>query len=78
MKNRPIPAARTVLALSAALALTTFSIDSRALGLGRLNVSSALGETLKAEIDITNLSPDEASTLVVRIAPPEAYRAAGV
>ena len=49
-----------------------------ALGLGRLQVQSALGETLRAEIDVTSLSPEEASNLRVRVAPPEAYRAAGV
>ncbi|MFY7866702.1 FimV/HubP family polar landmark protein [Roseateles sp.] len=48
------------------------------LGLGRLSVQSALGETLKAEIDITSLSPEESGTLKVRIAPPESYRATGV
>ncbi|MGY4829744.1 FimV/HubP family polar landmark protein [Sphaerotilaceae bacterium SBD11-9] len=49
-----------------------------ALGLGRLNVQSALGETLRAEIDVTSITPDEASNLNVRVAPPESYRAAGV
>jgi len=49
-----------------------------ALGLGRLNVQSALGEALRAEIDITSLSPEEESSLKVRIAPPESYRASGV
>jgi len=49
-----------------------------ALGLGRLNVQSALGETLRAEIDITSLSSEEDSTLKVRVASPDAYRAAGV
>ena len=49
-----------------------------ALGLGRLNVQSALGETLRAEIDITSLSSDEDSSLKVRVASPDAYRAAGV
>ncbi|MBE7417840.1 MAG: LysM peptidoglycan-binding domain-containing protein [Ideonella sp.] len=49
-----------------------------ALGLGRLNVQSALGEALRAEIDITNLTPEEDSTLKVRVAPPDSYRAAGV
>ncbi|MBT9504949.1 MAG: hypothetical protein IV092_27170 [Burkholderiaceae bacterium] len=48
------------------------------LGLGRLNVQSALGEGLRAEIDVTSLSPEEAGTLKVRVAPPEAYRATGV
>jgi len=49
-----------------------------ALGLGRLTVSSALGETLRAEIEITSITPEEASSLQLRIASPEAYRAAGV
>ena len=49
-----------------------------ALGLGKLQVQSALGESLRAEIDITSLSPEEATNLRVRVAPPESYRAAGV
>ena len=49
-----------------------------ALGLGRLNVQSPLGELLRAEIDITSITPEEEGSLRVRIAPPEAYRAAGV
>jgi Tfp pilus assembly protein FimV len=49
-----------------------------ALGLGRLSVQSALGETLRAEIDVTSLTAEEASSLKLRVAPPEAYRAAGV
>ncbi|MCA0239504.1 MAG: hypothetical protein LCI02_01480 [Proteobacteria bacterium] len=48
------------------------------LGLGRLTVQSALGESLRAEIDVTSLSPDEAASLVLRIASAETYRAAGV
>lgn len=51
---------------------------SWALGLGRMAVQSALGENLRAEIDVTSLTPEEASSLRVRIAPPDAYRAAGV
>jgi len=47
-------------------------------GLGKLSVQSALGETLKAEIEITSLSPEEAGTLKVRVAPPESYRTSGV
>ena len=49
-----------------------------ALGLGRLTVLSALGETLRAEVEITSITPEEAATLSLRVAPPEAYRAAGV
>ncbi len=54
------------------------STDAQALGLGRLNVQSALGEALRAEIDISSLSPEEASGLQVKVASPETYRAAGV
>ena len=49
-----------------------------ALGLGRLSVQSALGETLRAEIEVTSMTAEEASSLRLRIAPAEAYRAAGV
>ncbi|MDE2094121.1 MAG: hypothetical protein KGI87_09750 [Burkholderiales bacterium] len=48
------------------------------LGLGKLQVQSALGETLRAEIDVTSLTPDEASNLRVQVASPDAYRTAGV
>ncbi len=60
----------------AALALGT--ADAWALGLGRLSVQSSLGETLRAEIDVTSLTPEEAANLKIRIAPPDSYRAAGV
>jgi pilus assembly protein FimV len=63
--------------LSAAT-LTLFAGQAHALGLGRLNVQSALGDQLQADIDITSLSPEEASTLQVKIASPDTYRAAGV
>lgn len=48
------------------------------LGLGRLNVQSALGETLKAEIEFSSLSPEEAASLKARVAPADAYRSSGV
>ncbi len=48
------------------------------LGLGKLNVQSALGESLRAEIDVTNITPEEAGSLAVKVATPDTYRAAGV
>ena len=78
MKNRPFHAGRTALALAALAALGAVPIGAQAVGLGRLNVQSALGEGMRAEIDITSLSAEEAGTLQVRLASPEAYRAAGV
>jgi pilus assembly protein FimV len=69
---------RFALSHIAAAVLLASSGSAWALGLGRLSVQSALGETLKAEIDITSLSAEEAGSLKVRIAPPESYRATGV
>jgi pilus assembly protein FimV len=59
-------------------ALTVLPFSSWALGLGKLNVQSALGEALRAEIDVTSLTGEESASLQVRVATPETYRAAGV
>ena len=67
--------ALTSLALAA---LGAVAGNSWALGLGRLSQQSALGEPLRAEIDVTSLTAEEASTLNLRVAPADAYRAAGV
>ncbi|MGS0754503.1 FimV/HubP family polar landmark protein [Roseateles sp. GG27B] len=69
---------RFALSHVAVAVLAAASSGAWGLGLGRLTVQSALGETLKAEIDITSLTPEEAGTLKVRIAPPDSYRATGV
>ncbi|MGJ7507986.1 FimV/HubP family polar landmark protein [Variovorax sp. GT1P44] len=60
------------------MALGAFSADASALALGRLNVQSALGEPLRAEIEVTEITPAEADGLKVSIASSEAFRAAGV
>jgi pilus assembly protein FimV len=73
---RPMGFARHHLALAAALLVA--SSGAHALGLGKLSVQSALGETMRAEIDVTSLTPEEAATLKVRVAPPESYRTSGV
>ncbi|HJV59420.1 MAG TPA: FimV/HubP family polar landmark protein, partial [Albitalea sp.] len=78
MKRTSLYTGRFALTGVAAAALWLTVPDVWALGLGRLAVQSALGENLRAEIDVTSLTPEEASNLRVRVAPPEAYRAAGV
>ncbi|MFY9512436.1 MAG: hypothetical protein WAQ05_15820, partial [Rubrivivax sp.] len=78
MKHRSTNTARFALTGVALAAGCLWGAEAWALGLGRLNVQSALGETLRAEIDVTSITPEEASTLRLRIAPVEAYRAAGV
>jgi pilus assembly protein FimV len=49
-----------------------------AAGLGKLSVLSALGQPLKAEIDIVAMQPGEGESLTARIASPDAFRQAGV
>ncbi|MFL6665220.1 MAG: FimV family protein, partial [Rhizobacter sp.] len=78
MKRTSLYTGRFALTGLAAAVLYLTVPDAWALGLGRLNVQSALGENLRAEIDVTSLTPEEAGNLRIRIAPPESYRAAGV
>lgn len=78
MKRKLTFSGRFALTGVAAAALVLAAPAAWSLGLGRLQVQSALGETLRAEIDVTSLTPEEASNLRVRVAPPDAYRAAGV
>ncbi|WP_246428576.1 FimV/HubP family polar landmark protein [Silvimonas terrae] len=49
-----------------------------AAGLGRLNVLSGLGQPFRGEIDLVSVQPEEADSLVVSLAPPDAYGAAQV
>jgi pilus assembly protein FimV len=62
----------------AAAALLLCHAQASAFSLGRMTVQSALGENLRAEIEISNLTADEAATLHSAIAAPDAFRAAGV
>ena len=78
MKHRSTTAARFALNGVALAAACLWGSQVFALGLGRQTVTSALGETLRAEIEVTSITPDEASSLRLRVATPDAYRAAGV
>ncbi len=78
LKNTTQQLGRFALTSVAVAALSLGSTDSWAIGLGRLAVQSALGETLRAEIDVTSMTPEEAANLRIRIAPPESYRSLGV
>ncbi|HEY4374674.1 MAG TPA: FimV/HubP family polar landmark protein [Burkholderiales bacterium] len=51
---------------------------AHAAGLGQLTVLSGLGQPLRAEIDLTSVTRQEASTLAGKMAGPDAYRQAGV
>nr|WP_286554576.1 FimV/HubP family polar landmark protein [Variovorax sp. J22G40] len=94
MTRLPLPAARVLairpprmlpgraplsaLGAAIALALGGVAFDAEALSLGRITVQSALGEPLRAEIDVTEISAAEAEGLRVNIGSPETFRTAGV
>jgi pilus assembly protein FimV len=78
LKRNVLNTGRLALSFLAAAVLSLTASQASALGLGRLAVQSSLGDNLRAEIDVTSLTPEEAANLRVRIAPPESYRAAGV
>jgi pilus assembly protein FimV len=65
-----------------AAALASFSAlwtgDALALSLGRLAVHSALGEPLRAEIEVTSVSREEAASLKAQVAGPDAFQTAGL
>ena len=64
-------------ALAVALLLLTPWLVQAA-GLGRLSVQSGLGQPLNAEIDLVAIRGDEGSSLVARLASPDAYRNANL
>jgi len=78
LKNRSLVTTGRALNIMAAAALILLSTGASALGLGRVNVQSVLGEALRAEIEVTSLSAEEASSLRVGLASPDAFKASGV
>lgn len=68
----------SALAAAAALSFGIYSSSAWALAFGRLTVQSALGEPLRAEIELPQITPEEADTLHVGPAAPEVFRAQGV
>ncbi len=67
-----------VAAAALALALGLPALDAHALALGRVNVLSALGEPLRAEIEVPDINAEEAASLKASIASGDAFRAAGL
>src|SRR6478736_5049661 len=78
-KTKSKPTVRlSALALAAAMTLGFATTDALALALGRVNVQSALGEPLRADIDVPEISPEEVASLRANIAPPSVFQAAGM
>jgi pilus assembly protein FimV len=67
----------TALAIAAAALLAVPASDANALALGRVTVQSALGEPLRADIDIPDINAEEVSSLRASLAAPDAFKAAG-
>ena len=63
---------------AAALCAALSTTDAAALVLGPLSVQSHLGSPLRAEIEITQITPSELSSLQARIAAPDVFRAHGM
>ncbi|MDE2397964.1 MAG: hypothetical protein KGM91_21225, partial [Burkholderiales bacterium] len=78
MKHRSTNMARFALTAVALATACLWTAPASALGLGRLTVQSALGEALRAEVDVTSITPEELASIKMRVASPEAYRQAGI
>jgi pilus assembly protein FimV len=69
---------KTIVVRTLAALLLFASFAASAAGLGTLRVLSALGQPLRAEIDIVSLRGGEQDSLSVRLASSEAFRQAGI
>ncbi|CAN7311649.1 FimV/HubP family polar landmark protein [Acidovorax sp. Leaf78] len=68
----------SVLAAAAVASAGFYATDASALALGRITVQSALGEPLRAEIDLPQITPAEAESLRATTASPDVFRAQGM
>ncbi|HEX8606330.1 MAG TPA: FimV/HubP family polar landmark protein, partial [Pseudoduganella sp.] len=65
-------------ALASAIIGAAVPPAAHAAGLGKLTVLSALGQPLRAEIELTAVTPAEATGLAAKLAPAEAFKAANI
>jgi len=65
---------------AAALLCVTFLHhgEAEALALGRIAIQSSLGEPLRAEVEVLEITPEEAASLRVNLGSIDAFRAAGM
>ena len=64
-----------LLGVIVALALST---PASAIGIGGINVVSALGQPLKADIELVSVNKNQKTSLVARLASPDIYKGAGL
>ncbi len=64
--------------ITVALCMALLPITVFAAGLGKLNVSSGLGEPLVADIELLSVTPEELNSIIAAIASEEAYTVQGI
>jgi len=69
---------KSLLKLLGAVAAFTLSTCVSAVGMGGINVASALGQPLKADIELVAVGKADKASLVARLASPDIYRGAGL
>lgn len=70
------PALKSIAA--AVASAVVLSSAAHAAGLGKLTVLSALGQPLRAEIELTTSAGEDPASMAVKLANPEAFRAANI
>ena len=79
VNNRPRIVSSALKTLTSAVACAVLlSPAAHAAGLGKLTVLSSLGQPLRAEIELTSVSNEEAAALVAKLAPADAFKAANI
>ena len=76
--TRPIVSFALKTLTSAVASTMLLAASANAAGLGKLTVLSSLGQPLRAEIELTSVTPDEAGAVVAKLAPTDAFRAANI
>ncbi len=69
---------KLAIAAAVSMSLATLSVNTHALGLGEIEMYSALNQTLDAEISIVSFAPGELEGLNVRLASAAAFASAGL
>ncbi len=68
----------SALAAAALVSVSLTATNAWALALGRLSIQSSLGEPLRAEVELPQITAAEADSLQARIAAPAVFRAQGM
>lgn len=76
--SRGLAGLHAVAAAALVSTLVLSATDAQALALGRVLVQSALGEPLRAEIEVPEITPAEAASLNVKLASGSTFQAAGM